>query len=336
MKKKTILSVAALIIAAIVSVTIMSCKKDNEKNNDTESLVKSHELSDMDKKMIAFGEKLKTASQERSKETMPVAEALNTMTNYQNFSMCDASHFSSEMLIDTFKTTLNVVDGEVLLSDLSLFYETTRQEILSKFNALNGSQKAIYLIQTVVAETPRAVLDDYTGNMDLRVIVRMMDSFNSSFYQTITFDSTDYWQDFGCGGKCGDYAGQCVGRDCVTQLNSKMREMMGNLGCGDGYSVYFTDIYYVTIRATQLPNGQTYWPWRSFWDNPQCISPDEMNVYLRNIQEVYNNVEDTALKPIIDFHFGEQQYWKLPNENWESYAVFTMGDINCSTVLPDD
>jgi len=95
-------------------------------------------------------------------------------------------------------------------------------------------------------------------------------------------------------------------------------------------------IYYVTIRATQLPNGQTYWPWRSFWDNPQCISPDEMNVYLRNIQEVYNNVEDTALKPIIDFHFGEQQYWKLPNENWESYAVFTMGDINCSPVLPDD
>lgn len=71
MKKKNILSVAALIIAAIVSVTVMSCKKDNEKNNDTESLVKSHELSDMDKKMIAFGEKLKTASQERAKKPCP-------------------------------------------------------------------------------------------------------------------------------------------------------------------------------------------------------------------------------------------------------------------------
>lgn len=336
MKKKTILSVAELIIVAIISVTVISCKKENEKTKDTRNLMDSCVLSDMDKSMIAFGEKIKAAANEKSDETMPLEEALNTLTNYQNFSMCDASHFISEMLTDTIWISLNVSNGEVLLSEIDYVYETTRQEILSKYNALNSDQKAIYIIRTDLGEPFGIRLDDYSGELDLVVVFRMLDSFGSENQFPFNFGITDHWTDFQYLGKCGNYSGQCVGRDCVTQLNSKMRERMGNLGCGDGYSVYFTDTYYVTIRATQLPNGQTYWPWRSFWDNPQCISPDEMNVYLRNIQEVYNNVEDTALKPIIDFHFGEQQYWKLPNENWESYAVFTMGDINCSPVLPDD
>ncbi len=78
--KKKIMIIAAVLLVAATTIAIVSCKKDkdHEKNNNTENLVKSRELSDVDKEMIAFGEKLKTAANERSGETLPLGEALNT------------------------------------------------------------------------------------------------------------------------------------------------------------------------------------------------------------------------------------------------------------------
>ena len=69
---------AAILLAVATTITIVSCKKDKEtvKNNISENSMKSYELSEMDKTMIAFGEKLKSASNERSGETMPLEEAL--------------------------------------------------------------------------------------------------------------------------------------------------------------------------------------------------------------------------------------------------------------------
>ena len=60
---------------------------------------------------------------------MPLAEALNTLSNYQNFTMCNASHYSTDMVTDTFKVTLNVNNGQVLLSELNRVYETTKPEM---------------------------------------------------------------------------------------------------------------------------------------------------------------------------------------------------------------
>lgn len=329
--------IIAAIIIAVTAITIVSCKKDKtEESSPTENIAKNYELSDMDKAMIAFGEKMKAASNEKSGESMPLADALNTLSNYQNFTMCDASHFSTEMMTDTFKITLNVCNGQVLLSELYRVYEATKPEILAKLNSLDGDEKAIYIIKTVVDETPRNGLNDYNGLLDAKVVAHMMDSYRTSGSISNGFDNTDYWYNFNYAGKCDDYAGQYIGRDCVTELNRKMRERMQTFGCGDGYTVYFTNTYSFTIRCVDLPNSHSYWPWCSFFDCPTCVSPNEMTTYLNNVQEVYDNVADTILSTIIDFHFYEHQYHRLPNENYESYAVFTIGDYNCTPVIPDE
>lgn len=325
---------SAILLVAVTTITIVSCKKDNEKSNKTENLVNSHELSDMDKEMIAFGEKLKTASNERSGETMPLEEALSTLTNYQNFTMCDASHYSTEMLTDTFTVTVNVNNGEVLLSELNRVYETTKPEILAKMNSMDGDQKAIYLIRTTPSETTRAGLDDYTGDLELHVVTRMLDTFASNDSFCTVFDSTDFWHDFDSLGKCGPYVGQCVGRDCVTELQAMMSNRLTAISCGQGFNTVFIYPENMTIEAinypdTHSPNHHYALPWRSFWDDPQCVSPDEMNYYLNSLIQILHDIENTTGKIIVDIQFSQKDCYRDLNHNTEFYAVLTLADYIC-------
>lgn len=332
--------IAAVLLVAATTIAIVSCKKDkdHEKNNNTENLVKSRELSDVDKEMIAFGEKLKTAANERSGESMPWKEALTTLSNYQNYTLCDASHFSTEMLTDTFNMSINVLNGNILLSELNRVYETSRKEILSKYNALNSNQKAVYIVRTVVYENPRSGLDDYTGSLDILVISRMLDSFGSPGLSLV--DTTDYWQDFGYGGKCGAYAGQCVGRDCVTQLCSILHGVVGNYGCPNGYTPCFlyseTDqIESTDYPDTHSPNGCYALPWRSFWNNVQCVSPEDMAYYLNQFMQIFYDKENDWGMPLVDYLFEEVPYPRDLNHNIKVVGYLTFAYVYCKPDLND-
>lgn len=340
--KKSFFIIAAVVIVAATAITVSSCKKDKtEESNTNETVAKNYELSDMDKAMIAFGEKMKAASDERSGETMPLAEALNTLSNYQNYTMCDASHYSTEMVTDTFKVTLNVCNGQVLLSELNRIYETTKPEILEKLNSLDGDEKAIYIIKTFVKETPRNGLDGYTGTLDARVVTRMMDSFGTPNMIKTAFDSTDYWYDFDSLGKCGQYVGQCVGRDCVTELKTIISNRLTTIACGSGYYTVFFDQEDIEIEAIDYPdvhspNSHYALPWRSFWDDPQCVSPDEMNYYLNKLLQILNNMEITYSKIIVDIYFSEKETYRELNHNTEFYAIITMADYGCFVDTPEE
>jgi len=338
--KKSFFIIAAIVIAAATAITVSSCKKDKtEEGNTNETVAKNYELSDMDKAMIAFGEKMKAASDERSGETMPLAEALNTLSNYQNYTMCDASHYSTEMVTDTFTASLNVTGGEVLLSELNNIYETTKPEILSIFNSLEGNQKAIYSIRSVVNNSQRTGLENYSGTLDVKIITRSIDSIRPIMPNPFTFDTTAYWFEFDSMGKCAHYFYSFLGRDCVTEINSKMKTLIGNLGCGDGYSMFFTNIEQYEFNAKQIsdlssPNGRYAWPWRGSWDGIQCVSPDEMNYYLNKVKEKYDQVENSTTKTIINIDFIEE-YLPLSSE-WISKAIIEVADVNCTPNLPDE
>lgn len=336
--KKTFIF-AALLLAVATTITIVSCKKDKEtvKNNISENSIKSYELSEMDKTMIAFGEKLKSASNERSGETMPLEEALNTLTNYQNFSMCDASHFSIEMLTDTIHATLNVTNGEVLLSELNRFYETTRREILPD----GIRQKFLYCIQSVADNNTNADLNSISGNLDVSVIVRIPDLTLTRDYDYV-FDDTLSWYDFEGLGICNPgNEGLYSGWDCVRVINARLHNIVVLTLCGPGYHTYYTNITSLRLHAYQFPdssspNGYSAIPWRSFWDNAQCVSPTEMTYYMNSFEDIFDELEDFYLQPIIDFNIIENQFYRDENHNWEAFTTVRLGDINCTPILPND
>lgn len=334
--KKRLFILAAIIIAAVTTITVVSCKKDKtEEGNTYESVTKNYELSDMDKAMIAFGEKMKAAAKEKSDETMPLGEALNTLSNYQNFTMCDASNYSIEILTDTIYSSLNVSEGQVLLSELNRFYETTKPEILSLFNSLEGSQKAIYSIKNVVDNTQRNDLENYSGTLDVKIITRLIDSIPPVMPNSLSFGPTDYWHEFDSLGKCDPYFCTYVGRDCVTEINTVMKTQISSLGCGNGYIAYLTDEEIYTITAKQMPdplspNGRYAWPYRHLWEGIQCVSPDEMNYYLNKVYGKYILEANTNTKIITNIDFVE--YFVSSKSEWISALIVSVANVNC---IPD-
>ncbi len=334
--------IIAAIIIAVTAITIVSCKKDKteESNPSSENIAKNYELSDMDKAMIAFGEKMKTASSEKSGETLPIVEALNTLTNYQNFSMCDASNYSIEMQTDTVHALLNVEEGEVLLSELNRFYEATKQEILFRLNTLGHSQSTLFCIVTTIDGNSRENLDSMSGNLAANVIVRIFNPNPIRDYNPI-YDTTLSWYDFDGGGLCDcGNEGQYLGWDCVRVINARLHTGM-TIACGQGYQTYYTNIHMETVQAidyvdSSSPNGYYALPWRSFWDNAQCVSPSDMAYYINKFLDAFADKEDYYLQPIFDFQIAQGRCIKEENFNKEAVAFIRLGDINCKPILPDD
>lgn len=337
MKKAFI--IVAILLATATTITIVSCKKEKEnvKSNNTENSLMNYELSEMDKAMIAFGEKLRTTSEEKSGETMPLSEALTALSNYQNFSLCDASFYSTEMTLDTFKVSLDVTNGEVSFSDLSDFFYVTKTLILSRLTSISGDSKAIYSIWSSISESTRGNLDNYTGSIDVNVVVRIREGINPGIFSQ--FDTTDYWYDFDSLGKCDIYAGQCVGSDCVTRLNQMLHFRRPSINI-PGFRVYFTDMENYLARAINYPdvyspNGYYAWPWRSFWDDVQCVSPSEMTYYLYAIEDDIADLESQYYNSLVEFQLHEHSYWKEPNQHHEAYLNYTIAEIHY-TPLPND
>lgn len=90
--KRIIATMAALLIAAAGVIIFEACNKKTEMVKNIPEL-NIAELSDMDKDMLLFGEQMKYAR--KGGETMKLEEAVQNLTNYQNFRLCDASRYSS-------------------------------------------------------------------------------------------------------------------------------------------------------------------------------------------------------------------------------------------------
>lgn len=282
-------SIIAIIGLAIVAtaVAFVSCKKEKQEEKTNDALSVS-QLSEMDKAMIAFGERLK--SPESANEYMPLEEAINTLSNYENFLLCDASYNAPDMIQETFEVELPVSNGMVRLGDLYQLLGNNKNKILNRYTTLNGAEKKIFCITS-------KIMEEYASEHTV-LVQTMVTMYNGPIRDdiyTVLFDSTDYWNDFGGLGQCGDYQGLCIGQDAVSRLQYKLREWMPLVYC-DG-RVYLTDHLQVTVLSIAYPdatspNGYYAMPYSPDFNTPMCVSPEEMRWYYESIVSIYEDVED--------------------------------------------
>lgn len=279
--KKT-LFFAILVMAVAAMAAVVSCKKEKQEQASNQELSTS-QLSEMDMAMLAFGERLESA--DRSGETMPLKEAVGTLSNYQNFLLCDASFSVPDMVCDTFETTLPVSNGMVQLGDLKRLLEFNKANILARYDALDGIGKRIFCITSKIME------DGMTEQSARIQTITLMHNgpTRDNPAHPVLFDSTDYWYDFCYAGKCGDYEGQCVGMDAVTKLQSELREHLP-MPTGPGI-LYFTNVVEDVDMAinhpnTLSPNGYYSLPYVNDTANLNCVSPEEMLWYYNKIREL--------------------------------------------------
>ena len=278
---KLVASLATLLLVAAAGVIIFeACNKKHEMVKNIPEL-NATELSDMDKEMLLFGEKMKSA--QKGGETMPLEEAVRNLTNYQNFRLCDASKHSSDMERFTIETEIPVNDGNVYLSDIYSIYESNKKQIREKLASLEGEDKAIYCVFN-------RIVNDNKDDNDVRIItVAYMYRYIPINIQ-IDINDTDHWYSGLYLGKCGPYVGQNVGKDAVTRLDEIIKSMVTTQTCTAGYRLvlYDYDGYWFFSEDwddTNSPNGH-YGLIHYDYEN-YCLSPDDMRYYRNNILDKY-------------------------------------------------
>ena len=226
-KSKIVAAVAALLIAAAGVITFEACNKKNEVVNNIPELNVA-ELSDMDKEMILFGEKMKSAT--KGGETMQLEEAIRNLSNYENFKMCDASNYSADMERFTIESEIPVIDGNVYLSDINALYESNKKQIKDKLASIESDNKTVYCIYSRIEENSKdgdgaRVVTDAWFYGDLGTIIPN------------DFNNTDSWYDFEGLGRCD--TNLFVGYDATIIMNNVINDIFLPLPELPGYRIVF-------------------------------------------------------------------------------------------------
>lgn len=328
---KTSKSIIAIIAMAIVATTmvIASCKKEKQEQKSNNALSIS-QISEMDKTMLAFGERLK--SLECADEYMPLEEAINTFSNYENFLLCDASYNAPDMIREIFDVELPVSNGMVRLGDLNQLLASNKTKIFNRYNTLNGVGKKIFCITSKILEEGAS-----EHSVRVQTVATMHNGPVRDDTFAVLFDSTDCWYDFGELGKCGDYQGQCIGQDAVSRLQYKLREWLPVLNC-DGSRIYLSDHLQVTVLSIAYPdatspNGYYAMPYTPDYNTPMCVSQNEMRWYYDSMVSIYEEVEDadTEGRHVRCLNINETSGGgniRLCALNLELYKVNCSGDVD--------
>ena len=327
MKKNSVLAIIAMAILA-TTVAVVSCKKEKQEQTTNNDLVTS-QLSEMDRKMLAFGERLKSA--EESGEVMPLKEAVKTLSDYQNFLLCDASFNSPDMIRDTFDVMLPVSNGMVQLRDLKQMLEVNKANILACFDELDGVGKTIFCITSKIVEEGST---EQSTRVQTIVVMHNGPSRDNPAY-AVLFDSTDYWYDFDTIGHCGDSAGLFYGQDAITKLEYKLKEWLPAPACANS-RIYLSNYDEVSVLAIAYPdatspNGYYAMPYNPDVRHHMCVTPSDMLWYYNSIKSIYSEVEraDNLGRKVIDLRLNEAsggEYVRLSVLNLDMYKV------NCSGV----
>lgn len=301
-------AIATLVLAAAGTITFVACNKKSEVINNLPQ-AQSIQYSEMDKAMLAFGEKM--ASSERGGETMPLEEAIKTLTNYQNFAMCNANNHMGKKTDVKVVSTIHVENGNVTMAELNKLYENNRKQILDSYNCIEEQDKNIYIIISSIDGDNRNG-DDVT----ITTMARILDRGQTPNNQNI--NETDVWTRCEGDGKCVPYAGQCIGQDAITRLDDVIYFLSSFPAPMPGYRIYYYDTYngYLLMCFeyidTNSPNGH-YGLICEDYDS-YCLSPDDMRYY-----------RDSALAKINEWILEQQPYNRVLTdvsyEDWGCHAT---------------
>ena len=321
-KLKLATAVVALLMVTAIVVTFEACKKEADKM--TQQVQKVSGMNDVDRKINDFGERMKQAAISKSDETMPVNEAMNNLTNYQNFKMCDARAFSTNMAELIVETTIPCDNGSVMLSDINMVYESSRERLLEKFHSTSDAGNSIYCIISTVENESKS--DSVT------VVTRGFMPGSGEAAPQATFGPTDYWYDFDRLGKCDIYAGQCIGWDATTEMSLKMQMIISVYGY-DGGRVYLYDFHneYFFPDEIEDPNSASGYALhiRPESDPAWCLSPDELNHYRLNIIDIIHgwSQEQSLYNRYLTGISVEQSDWSDDTIGWILIGTFAQHTV---------
>ena len=288
--KKTIMCVAALIVAAIVSVTVVSCKKDKDEvvtkatNSEAQALLNRIEAFQTLRDAVNSG-----AKADGSMTVEEMRQALDLVSNYEH---SEHMTYCENTVLDTLHVAMPAVDGEGYVSNA---------DVVATYNAFETALEKCMLGVNDGMDVPSlfCIVMPETGSEDENEINIVFTRGEETIglpddvrYPFIEGDDWVYGKNLGL---C--YPGAFnVCSDVAKQLSEEFR--YDYTSPGPGWVLAIANVEYVTYTAYDCdlinqPNGWVYWepettlPCVDHWlflmggefDPEPCISWEEMNCY---------------------------------------------------------
>lgn len=307
MKKKTIFSVAALIIVAIVSVTVMSCKKDNEKeeavlknmNADAQVLLDKIEAFQTLRKTVNSGAK--------TDGTMTINEMRDIIDLASNYEHSQHEACCLNTILDTIHVAMPMVDVNGNVSDVSVVsvYNTFEAELDDLILSI-GDGMVIPSYFSVIL--PEETDDD---DIDFVFIRGEQDDKHTSVGPFIEGD------DFKWGMRLGRCPIDSTERltDAAIELSRKFKFQPDYQHQGQSYIIYMVEhadytsyldelslpgYIYHTDPSITCANDWLYYQSGDFEEEP-CIDYNEMNC-------LWNGIRDNVSLPTSDLFYSPKKH----------------------------
>lgn len=308
MKKKTIMCIVVLIVAAIVSATVVSCKKDKDevvtKNTNSEVQTLLKRVNDFQTLRDAVNSGAKA---DGSMTVEEMRQALDLVSNYEH---SEHMTYCLSTVLDTLHLVMPAVDGEGLVSEADAVatynaFETALEKCM--LGVKDGMDVPSYF--SIVMPKAGAKDDDDINIVFFRGAADE-DPCNEKHTSEGPYTEEDNWYwglDLGPCDQTG-YTGRMI--DAADKLTQQFGVLSpGQQHSGQSYIVYNVEhAGYAPCETSLLPGYIYYvdpnmedcaatWLFYHEGSDEPCISYDELNCYWRSIRR-------NIVLPFAPLHYG--------------------------------
>ena len=196
MKKKSFtFAILAMAVATIVSVAIVSCKKEstNELLTSGSQAVEAFtppQIDDMVTYLKDFKQKMHSATK-GDDEALSLDEAAWHLACLANVDFCKVNVEYNDFLFDTVEMQVNVTDGTIAMSDLNTAYEQMCDEIQQFKKGFNHCDQNMYFVNMTINSNGKAKIALMTSFNNIS-----KDLYNHTWYFDDEWDASYACEEF--------------------------------------------------------------------------------------------------------------------------------------------
>ena len=342
MKNKLSFAITIMVLAAAISVAVISCKKEQQHTPSDEEQVMQNVLEGQEaiEQIVNFRNQFETYKKNpdtKTVETVSLEEAVWNIENLFNLSYSMPEKYYSEMANFVFRVGLPIdTAGQVRLSDLFDMYDQAVAQARTEYANDGFTNKGFVFMRVNVdlrsQNLVQLVFKGKTGEV-------AMYSIGTPYHDTMIIDgpfgTLDDWEYKSGWGKCNDH--NC-GSGADKELQHKLHEyLISTLAFPEtGYRAVYLNSVEVFLDGISNPNDVFY----RENTNASCIDHYTMNsLFSKEKRLIFRTIPNSSnwnvygYTPIVIEIDGKQKYNPseetqcITHENTLTYAQRTMASI---------
>ena len=201
-------AICVMAVAIIVSIAVVSCKKETQNNlmnnkTETSQAFNPLEIEDMNAYLKDFKQKMQSAVK-GDDEALSIEDAAWHLSSLANVNFCRVNVEYNDFQFDTIEMQVNVTNGVMLMSDLCSAYGRMCTEIQQYKKGFKLPNQNLYFIKISIGNEGNAkiaLMTSYSlsskGLYDHQWYFSDVFEANDACYEYYSDDSTYIWNDLG-------------------------------------------------------------------------------------------------------------------------------------------